>query len=1646
MKKIIAYILCLSILTSAFSYRSVLQAEERRLTWRQTATMDLNLSIIEDKTGKDDLLFAVDMAENGRYQLEYFLQDGERKTLEITNNPQDLVVDFKIDKGTQAASTNQTRAEMEKYFLSADFSGEIPVMKSYRGAGLDAFIKADKLHYKIDKNASAKFPGVAFNINNKTLMLRADFNSKKAYIYLDKYQAGTIVPVKLTTPDNQVHQLNALKNLNKFTTSPTHLVAEGAANKDLTLVEVPNANAAEKAGFKPGIRVEFEQPKALNTNSWNFEFDAADTILEKLKAVFALKDLAGEGNMDISFSLNKNGAKTISSLPEANDTAVYKVVGNKYQIDIVADETGLINPNEIVKWSGLEKSKIYKASLNFGKIPGQEADIDFPAFTPNNEFAYTYMEFTLKRANTKEAYLEITPYDVGDDVDLEYTVLYSKAFKGQLEDPNDLWLKHYQRNDENQTKINIPVPFLDNSSEDHYQILFRFSSTNIRSQLLNYQADKDKDVPPAMPNIVLVDNLYVTPPDQDAADQSNPSQIQFDLVWDAMEKKELDSILTDAGDAVYYELSVNTLPGDTAENKYEVIKVYQVTKQGNAYQLSVHPSLTGDDRQGTASQIHPQYTNGYDKIDELFRVDNIILYKNNQWPLAHKAVYDEENLTYTVTAENDQTKRIKDLSFPGVNYLRLRTYVKKGTKVTRSRLSLPHSMSLSMIVHNLQTVNNLNYEPIYRVNDPSSLGVGIKWDWNKNKVDYKTYKEAMLDPLGKTATSLKYVGYISQGKQKLMKIGVEDKVEALELVDGPIPTETSIQVKPEQLLKFRENEVYYFEVSDKNLATSPGGEFLTQIKGLDPNEVYYVRFVVELQVDGEQDAQGQPKPRTSTPSVILEVTVPKLSPNLSDDEKLPLAPEEFRVDFVDGEKIQTFAEWKLPKTFAPTEKNVGFELINVEDQSMDKEIKETEYLLEELVTGNSADEKRKKQLERAGIHKSNVQAYRVVQFDAGWQLEMFDKADATWKAAPQADFSMEGDKIKVIDKKNSPNRVLYYYVRTVKYNDQRAAVSRSRWREATLTTPELKRPINLAVDYFSSHEHNPKLERIIYFDVPMPEGVTLHDDYLVQIFIRGEKDHDFVESTPSGSNANSPYGNRFIKSAVGAPPSYQRVYYKIYGLEPGKSYDIKVRLEDRTKDKEKNPDGILSYTTSPFSDVVKTRTEFDQMALDKENKYKEYLEVYVKQAEELKKKPFFPLSVNGQSDVIKYRGPYAAGEMRNRTKQIYDLEKGSGKSITYYLPAELIKAAPEMDTDLRLWIQEQAIVLPNGFVTETETAAIKDVIRKIKEYNGSVKDYAVMILLTAGKYNGKIEGNLPLEPMVNLTISVVRQTRTETYIDNMLLAEINNAVNRNKKTLIDELEKELRFGIKEDKLNDIVNKVLKEVEKDFAASANYRYLSLIQGNKDYISQLEREMSVWLKPQGQEHFATLHREGAKWKRLEKEADRSNKSIKTGSFVAVYDENLHKLAKNSTASERNEITKNRLGKVFTTQEMAGSEAIYGQQVIRTAARILGAGDSNDTEAYLKSQGIKVPGYQQYGTISKEKAYYILAQVYAKKRNIQLKNVKITDYNSIEDSASIDSKYQKDLLAAHHLKVFGLRNGQFLPKSSFTMKDLKEFLRKL
>lgn len=1640
MTKLLTILLLVNLMTPLEGHVSY--AANPLMVWRQRDLMDMNLNIVNNKTGDDDLLFEIEMAETGRYTLEYYLEDGKKTTMYLDNNYDKFIFNYKVEEyGTPA--TNITQAMMNNSFLDIDYTAQVPVWQANTTKQVDP---ADGLlKYKLERAASTKYPGIAFNIANHKVLVKWDFRAKKLYVYFDHYQPGKLMPVNLVTPSGKQEKLVTLKKLDGFDVVPTHLIKNpsGGGNVELTPIVVPTTSSpAETPGSRPGIRLNFKRPQSLNPADWTYDYAGND--LDKVDAIFELKDLAGPDYLDVKFSLDTANTG-IYSLPAGNgaDGSIayqYDSVSHMYSLDFVKDKTGLNDLNKIVEWQELEASKIYTTGLSL-EIKAGTTGLDgyeFKPFKPENNFAYTYMEYTIKRADQREAYLEITPYDIGDDQEVEYTILYSKSYQPQLTELNHLWLKHYEKNSDKQRKINIPVPFNAASSQDYYQVLVSFAGTKIRSQLLNYQAQNDLNVPPPTPVIRTIDNVYVIP-SQTVGDKM-PTKIQMDMAWEAPDNqtiKELDTIFENkdgnsANDRIYYEVMVNNTPEDTVANPYQVIKVYEVYKDGatGKYHVRIHPSLTAN--QDVPSDLG-DYSQGYNSLEQLFRMEKIVIYDsaiagNQKWTKRLTTNFDATTpSSYTVTETTGQA----NFEFPGVNYFKIRGVTEKDGRLSASRRSVPYSLSLSLIDYQLPIVDQITYEPAYPAGSVKPEGVLLTW----KAVDISLYEKYMVTPLNKKVSNQTYRVFIAKKKEELLK-----DLSNLTNFSGPLPlvANNRIEFDKSQVEDLDNGKVYYFERDQLS-----ADDLKTVLTGLHPNGVYYLRWIVDVTI--EDNTGGNLTHRQGDLSKVLEMTVPIDIEEPGDDELTPLVPENLEASFYDDEKLNVKLSWDLPKGVKLSQDSYGFEVIAIEDEQLADKWKGRKVSLTKLLAEPS-------------LIKKGLKAYRL--YHDGTMIRVQQHVKGVWINLPFNRYEYDGKQVILYDTDNSPNRVIYYYVRSAKMKGA-TPINQSLWAEATITTTPIKGPINLIVDYDSNYQYEKKHETIIRFDAPIPSNASLLTDYVPEIFIRGEDDADY-----SATN----YRRFYLGSVSGAPDGYQRLYYRISELKSGKSYTIKVRLEDRTKGLETLPNGEKHYPKSAFSNKVVTRTQFDQHDYDKEQKYKEYLDYYMKKGQELKKRPYFDLSRYSGRDkgkgIVKYRGPHAAGEMAGAAGGRYQLidilprladkKMPNRLSVDYYFPAELIQASNDEATALELVVDGQRLIIRPDSLGVESTEAIQAMIEDLHSHSTGAKDYELRLSVNLGNYPYSIQGQKALQPFVNLQLSVIGKRVAEENLDNQLAQAVDDALQNNKYLVIKGLEKELAKGINERDLYAVIEEVLVKVEEDVARVGYNRMMATLQPTSREVKELAKPMVISLAPRGGgvytdiavRQVAIYQKKGTNWRVQRLVSGYDQPTIKTTS-IAAYVATMNKAAvvinQYVTPAEQAAINRYQLDRLYTPDDFRNkNKAIRGDQLMKTLALVMGATDPNAGRRYLSEQGLDLPATSEYGQIDKQIAYYLYFQIYCHKRGIDSSQVAVKDYLAIEDRAMIDSSYRLPLTKAAGLKVFDLNNGYLYPQQSTTMADILNFLR--
>lgn len=1619
---LVLFIFSITLFNIESYFGSKIQAADDLFRWNRNDTLDTALNIIENKTGDDDILLEAKMEDTGMYAFTYYLEDSRRTTVSFDQQYDSLHISYiveEIDTTTSPASvTNITQNLIDESYLEMDYDLEVIDWQYIENKVVNPATGA--LEFTIQESAGAKYPGIAFEIDNKRVILKWDFQSDVLYYLIDGYNKGTIMPLTYNNSVGGSQTIKILKGLDNFQVSPTHLAQNGGNNINVPLVAEPGG---DKPGSKPGLELTFNQPKELDVTDWTYKENLTD--LTGIKAVVEISDISSDDYLDFIFDLNNpldTAVKTINELPEegangtANDNVVYNYdpLSHSYKINIVNNKSDLTDQNEIIQWSRLQSSKIYNVTIGF-QVESGFNEYKFISYIPENNFAYTYMEYELKRANMKEAYLDITPYDVGSRDEVEYTILYCKVITSELDPQDDLWVKHYYSGQDSDENIFIPVPFKGDSSQDVYQIIVDFAGVDIISQVLNYRAIDDFNVPPTTPKIEDIDNLYVVPSANEA--NSNPSKVKFDLVWDAPENKqtnELDVIFADSdnnpsNDRIYYELLVNDVPTDTTSNPFSVLKVFEVYKDSGEYKVKLHDNISGN---ATPSSII-NYDFGYNSTDELFRMDGINIFDNNTWANCIITDANETTNTYTVT----ESAIPYDFEFPGVNYIRLRAITEIDGQIGVSYHSIPTSLSLSLIEYDVPIIEGLSYAPKNgeEIGDP--VGATIKW----RSVAVDTYEDHMLDPIGKTVNTVDYSVYISQDMDAMLQL-------------DPINTPcTSIQMDTQQLVTIdestidllRNDEVITFDLgTSKDLNTLLGADII----GLDENTNYYIRIITKLNIEDLMGSNDEV--RYSEPSNMLSITTPIIPKDPDDDELKPLSVENFKVEYADENLISGLLIWDFPEEIIFSQDTYGFEILSIENKALPATLDSRDLMLEDILAAPE-------------LTGDNIELWRIYVEADGPVAKKYNSVSGLWENENSAYLSVSDHHIELNDPTNAPNKVYYYYARTV--NILNGAVnSASSWQKDTLTTSPVKGPINLVAVYDSQYSYNEKNESIIRFDAPIPEGADLINDYIMEIYVKGEEDDDYMLTK---------YTSELLGETKEAAIGYTRLYYRISGLKSGNSYSVKVRIEDRTKEMNTLPDGTMAYSKSAFSERTIIRTEFDQGEYDKEIVYEDYLKYFDLKADKLYEQAYFELEKTETKNNFKYRNSYALGELQYHKNGTYDLLAKSAITNVFYLPADFVEQANESKVTVCIETNDHSIGLRPYSIGIDITDEISNMVEDINSYDTNIVDYFIRITVNVGQYKDKINNKIPTSDLLDIQMAVVGSVKSEDQIDKIMINELTTSINLNRMLLTSALSKELEKGIDESKLLALVEKAIEDTKADHRQRANTTMKVYLKNIYTPIKTINKNMFIKLKAYDDEMDNEVYmKKNGLWFKEDSTYYANAYTVENNQLTSYI--LLPRQLSNSnledtfTQEEIDIINQYKLTEVFTVSELSrNTTSISKYQAIAALARLLESGSGYDTIDYLKSNTIEVSSINMYSKINYEESLYLYTQVFAKKHNIELNSIIILDYYIIEDMDDISDDYQEILLIGANLGIVELDNdGRLIPKKLMNIDEFIYLLTKI
>lgn len=1638
-QKRIALFLVFIMIISIFHINSFeAMAVSTYMRWNKVDTIDSLLQKIQNKAGQDDVLLELQMETVGTYSLEYFLEDNRKTTVSFKQQYDRLVIGYKVEEmDGLGVITNITEDLIDRSFLEMDYTLAIPDWEYVpdKPVNGDGFIE-----YTVLKSAATQYPGIAFNIDGKKVYIRWDFQSNIVSYLLTGYAQGNIMPTTFTRPNGHEDFLKILKGLDGFNVTPTHLTESGGVNVELSPISIPGD---EKPGARPGMRLSFKQPKEIADIDTDWAYNEGDD-LEDLKCLVELEEISEGTYTDIRFNLNKTDGSESTIISEIPDAAAnpgdihytYSEIGGEhyYSIDFVKDKTDLANQDHIIQWNALEASKIYNVSISIEKAL-LYPDYEFVKYLPESKFGYTYMEYDLRRSNMTEAYLDIVPYEIGTADEVEYTILYSKEQKVALDPENDLWVKHYHSN-EQEGNIYVPVPFRRDSSQDFYQIIVDFAGVDISSQLLKYRAKDDMNIPPTTPRIESVERLFVIPTD-DAAD-TNPLKIQMDLVWTAPDNRdtgELDTIFENDNptDRIYYELMVNEVPTDTEENPFQVIKLFEVFKDGDEYKLGVYNDLPGFDQSSVDPSMLPSstvnYSEGYNSIDELFRMEGISLYNENGWAEIIDTDADEDANTYTVGFSGDEYS----FEYPGVNYLRIRAVTRIDDHIGISYPSIPYSISLSPIAYNIPIPDSLSYAPVLGdVENRSGIDLDFK------AVDISTYEEAMIQPVNRALEDDKvYYGiYISEDYNKIYNLEVadedspeadtpeEDSPDYLLIDDNPRALDVfDVSLSDNELASLREDNVMYYNIESEKEITSV---LTSGIAGLDRNKTYYIRVVTKLNITGV----GYDRIKMSNPSEILSITTPDTAQPPDEDEVKPLAVENLEAEFFDDAMLSGRISWRYQDSITLEKDKYAFEIISIEDKSLPDEFLQSSVMLEDIIEDDS-------------LENDNMEFWRVYADEVAGQnvtyLVKYNRETDTWDIQDNEMLILGDNTVAIVDDSNTPNRVYYYYVRTIKLTGDIVQAA-SPYRMDTLTTIPVKGPINLMVSYDSGYTFNAKNESIVSFDAPIPEDAVIGEDYIMEIHVKGEADDDY---------SIIKYPATFLKVGEGAPTGYRRLYYRISNLSAGKAYSVKVRIEDRTIDMEELPDGTTAYPKSGYCERIIIRTEFDQGEYNKEVKFKEYLAYYDLKTKDLKAGAYITLENTPSKNVVKYRESYGLGELQLSRNGLYKLATDSVKTNIIYLPGKIVEQINTNNITIVIEPNDHSISLRPYSIGKNITGEINTIINEINSINATLSDYYIRITVENSSYSGTILSKTPASSMLNIKLDIVGSEELEGDIEIEMMNELTTVIAARRVVLIEELTRQLEIGLDEARMLEITKAAIESAKDNYGFGANYIFETALESGARNVAELAKNMMMGLKPKDAAFGLNVYKKsGSTWIKLMGNYIASRYSVDTkdmGSYILLpYSSEQGAITGKYNDEQLETINKFSLYEVFNSTELSNpSQSLTKYRMLSALARVLGMQQGGNEAQYLKDKGIIFTTTGQYLDVTREEGLFLYTQAAAIRNGISIDSYKIMDYNIIQDISSVKAAYKNTLLIGANMNMFSLNNGRLYPTSKMTIQEFIDLL---
>ncbi|MGL4799991.1 MAG: hypothetical protein ACRCWY_11455 [Cellulosilyticaceae bacterium] len=1360
------------------------------------------------------------------------------------------------------------------------------------------------------------------------------------------------------------------------------------------------------AGERPGIVVGFEAPKLVNATAGQIE--ECEGVTAELQLVPQYLDVNTPYRMEFQMKENANIRPTGDHTGQKGE--VVKNLSNN-QLEVYISSQKVRDVEHV--WEGLKDGMIVKSTLTlkggvFNSIKGTQTST---ALT-----GHTYIKYDILKTSADQITFDIKPYPIKDTT-LKYSI-YNRENTVPLQ--TNTYKNMYER---------ILMTVDKGTGLEYYHVGVNIGNVNYqyRSQIVECNLDNQAIAPYS--EIISVEKAYVIPNENDPT-SGEAEAVGVNITWQAPADKALHDLL-DKG-PLYYELFINE--GSQLEEFDEIVKVFKVYKEDNVIKMIDHK----DSKDPTKPKS--EVILSYSKEDKLFRAEGIVLKKRKELIADEREKYNWENLEMPDKYLSEETyphfgvgdKEIKeksglDYTIPNIFYFKMRTVYEIDKELVNSSKSKAKPLAIDISGNIIPAPEDLKAVD-------ASANKDYKGEISFTGVDLEPYIRYMFDPIGIKLTDPNAAGYTELEARNRRNYEVyiyqDQNLTYKDFGNAiPLPNKKGDKIDFKQPMKSTAAKTYIEELRDggiiridaerygnKDKDTGKKEEIKLLVEGLDPNTPYYV--VVRVRVERFKEGKVLENMYSLYTEYVTFTTDTNSLPPIPED-KVPSAPTEFWAVGPRNEDEKVYVHWTESEFEKYKEGDIYYELVRTTDAGLG------EWDDPDKSAAEIAKAPKKAQVYEIDKKKESIRWYNTVV--NGFQdLNPKQSTAVGEQTLPDSNESVAA--FTYTDTDMFPNTIYYYYVRTVHKVDGKEL--RSEFIMVPVTTDPIDKPIELKVERPKVDDDKTTDQVIISFWAPVPASGVLGTDYDFEIDIKGEKDPKYY--TANKFEDNREYEAKYQEKKP-IDERYIKFTYKITGLKHSTSYDVRVRIVDKTKPKD-------AY--SAYSDKVRFRTDFDEDEQDKEDKYKEYLEQYDRETEKLKNNPYWLSDSTGARGIFKYRQAYLGGLLGgNGTYSLETLE--FERDVYYYFPASMAKLIQKNNKMLQVELEDfSAYVRANTFLNNAE---IREADQYVKEKD--IKDYYIGMSFIQSPSKQTIQGNKTVTPEITINMEIIYSDTEDFVVEEDIMIALLELIAKGRERLIKVLDNEMDRGtFREEKVKGFIEDEIKWIQDEHQYEVK-RILRAINDGSEELGVIQAPMLIVAKTE--ETAVEAYYAASTWEKqyaFQTMGGYGVEASRLGTYVFTGRKGVSITVPNIPGAE-SLIQKYYLADFFTFDQYGLQQYVTKQQFYGTMARMIGAKRDADPVLALQNRGIQLVMPQNiYQTMRMDETLYVVMQSYEKMYYKPISSIVIQNNNKVSNIMAFQPAYRPYIQAAVQLKVVDTASGRILPTEALTTEKLLKMLVKI